>query len=31
MLGSIFNCLEELVKEQYSEQQWNAILAKAGH
>ena len=30
MLGSIFNCFENLVKEQYSVQQWEAILAKVG-
>ncbi len=30
MLGSIFNCFENLVKEKYSEQHWEAILAKAG-
>ncbi|OJJ23348.1 hypothetical protein BKI52_03025 [marine bacterium AO1-C] len=30
MLGSIFNCFEELIKEEYSEQTWNTILTKAG-
>ena len=30
MLGSIFNCFEALVKEEYSEQTWKTILTKAG-
>ena len=30
MLGSIFNCLEMLIKEEHSEQTWKTILAKAG-